>query len=304
MTFGQPWLLLMLLVPLWLGAWIWRRRTGAVVVPFDRSVARRSRALRIAVDLAETMPALLLATAIVVLANPQRFSEPRTRRAMTNIEFCVDISGSMTSSFGDGTRYDAAMKAIDGFLDKRKGDAFGLTFFGNNVMHWVPLTSDVSAIRCAPPFMRPEIAPPWFGGTMIGKALMACREVLREREEGDRMLILVSDGESGDFGNGYEMEVADALRRDSIVVYCIHAAEYETPAEVVNLAGATGGAAFQADDPGSLSEVFARIDSMQQTKIEKIAAETLDDFAPWCWLGLSLAAASLLCGLGLRYSPW
>ena len=304
MTFGQPWLLLLLLVPLWLGAWIWRRRTGAVVVPFDRSVARRSRALRIAVDLAETMPALLLATAIVVLANPQRFSEPRTRRAMTNIEFCVDISGSMTSSFGDGTRYDAAMKAIDGFLDKRKGDAFGLTFFGNNVMHWVPLTSDVSAIRCAPPFMRPEIAPPWFGGTMIGKALMACREVLREREEGDRMLILVSDGESGDFGNGYEMEVADALRRDSIVVYCIHAAEYETPAEVVNLACATGGAAFQADDQGSLSEVFARIDSMQQTKIEKIAAETLDDVAPWCWLGLSLAAASLLCGLGLRYSPW
>ena len=31
------------------------------------------------------------------------------------------------------------MKAIDDFLDFRKGDAFGLTFFGNNVLHWVPL---------------------------------------------------------------------------------------------------------------------------------------------------------------------
>ena len=51
------------------------------------------------------------------------------------------------------------MKAIDEFLKIRKGDAFGLTFFGNNVLHWVPLTSDPSAIRCAPPFMKPENVP-------------------------------------------------------------------------------------------------------------------------------------------------
>ena len=304
MTFGNPFVLLLLVVPIWLCAWIWRRRSGAVVAPFDQSRARGSRGLRIAVDFAESLPSLLLAIAIVLLANPQRFSEPRTRREMTNIEFCVDISGSMTSQFGEGTRYDGAMKAIDGFLDKRKGDAFGLTFFGNNVMHWVPLTNDVTAIRCSPPFMRPEVVPPWFGGTMIGKALMACRDVLRQREQGDRMLVLVSDGESGDFGNGYETEVADALRRDNITLYCIHTAEFQTPDDIVNIAAATGGAAFQADDPAALEEVFARIDAMQVTKIEKIAAETLDDFVMWSWIGMSLSALALLCGLGLRYTPW
>jgi Ca-activated chloride channel family protein len=303
-TFGNPFVLLLLVVPIWLFAWIWRRRSGAVTAPFDRSRARGSRGLRIAVDFAESLPSLLLAIAIVLLANPQRFSEPRTRREMTNIEFCVDISGSMTAEFGEGTRYDGAMKAIDGFLDKRKGDAFGLTFFGNNVMHWVPLTNDVTAIRCSPPFMRPEVVPPWFGGTMIGKALMACRDVLRQREQGDRMLVLVSDGESGDFGNGYETEVAEALRRDNITLYCIHTAEYQTPDDIVNIAAATGGAAFQADDPAALEEVFQRIDAMQVTKIEKIAAETLDDFAMWSWIGMSLSALALLCGLGLRYTPW
>ena len=52
----------------------------------------------------------------------------------------------MTTPLGDGTRYDASMKAIDEFLKIRQGDAFGLTFFGNNVLHWVPLTSDPSAV--------------------------------------------------------------------------------------------------------------------------------------------------------------
>jgi len=303
-TFAHPWLLLLLLAPLWLLAWTWRRRTGAVVAPFDGSRARGSRWLGVVVDTAESLPVLLLAAAIVLLAGPQKLSEPKTRRVLTNIEFCVDISGSMTAKFGDGSRYDGAMKAIEGFLDKRKGDAFGLTFFGNNVLHWVPLTSDTSAVRCAPPFMRPENVPPWFGGTEIGKALMACREVLRQRDEGDRMLILVSDGDSSDLYGGNDMEIADTLRKDGIVVYCIHVAEYETPDPVVNIAAVTGGAAFQADDPAALSTVFARIDGMQQTKLEKVSAETLDDFEPWCLLGLSLLALASMTAFGLRYTPW
>jgi len=304
MTFAHPWVLLLLLAPLLLLAWTWRRRTGAVVAPFDGSRARGSRWLGVVVDAAETLPVLLLAAAIVMLAGPQRLSEPQTRRVLTNIEFCVDISGSMTSKFGDGTRYDGAMKAIEGFLDKRKGDAFGLTFFGNNVLHWVPLTSDTSAIRCAPPFMRPGHVPPWFGGTMIGKAMLACRDVLRQREEGDRMLILVSDGDSADLGGGNDMEIGETLRKDGIVVYCIHCAEYETPDPVVNIAAVTGGAAFQADDPDALGTVFARIDGMQQTKLEKVSAETLDDFEPWCLIGLSLLALASMTAFGLRYTPW
>ena len=40
-------------------------------------------------------------------------------------------------------------------LDGRVGDSFGLTFFGNAPLHWVPLTTDTSAFRCAATFMRP-----------------------------------------------------------------------------------------------------------------------------------------------------
>ena len=119
---------------------------------------------------------------VLILAGPQKWDEPRSKRVLTNIEFCVDVSGSMTASFGEGTRYDASMRAINDFLDYRTGDAFGLTFFGNSVLHWVPLTTDVSAFRCAPPFMKPGRLPSWFGGTEIGKALLACRRILIERD--------------------------------------------------------------------------------------------------------------------------
>src|SRR5262249_37083343 len=146
----------------------------------------------------ESAPALLQVVAILLIAGPQRYGEPQTKRALTNIELCVDISYSMTTPFGDGSRYDTAMKAVDEFCTYRKGDAFGLTFFGNSVMHWCPLTADVSAIRCATPFMRPENVPPWFNGTEIGRALRACKQVLAPRQEGDRMIILVTDGESDD----------------------------------------------------------------------------------------------------------
>ena len=164
------------------------------------------------VNTAQSLPVLLLSVVIAILCGPQQLSEPKVKRRLTNIEFCVDISGSMTAKFGDGSRYDAAMEAINQFVDYRTGDAFGMTFFGNSFLHWVPLTTDISAIKCSTPFMRPENAPRGFGGTEIGKALLACRRLLMEREKGDRMIVLVSDGWSADLYGNRSVEIASQLR--------------------------------------------------------------------------------------------
>lgn len=303
-TFAYPWVLVALVVPVALVVWVWRREDRRVALPVDHGRARRGRGWKVLLNLAEMLPALVLAVVIAILAGPQKLSAPKTRRALTNIEFCVDISGSMTAPFGDGSRYDASMAAIDRFLGAREGDAFGLTFFGNSVMHWVPLTTDTSAIRCAPPFMRPERAPPWFGGTEIGKALLACMEELEAREEGDRLIVLVSDGWSADLYGGKDEEVARKLKAANISVYAIHTAESELPSEIVNITGLTGGEAFAAADDAALEAIFARIDSMNRARMEKTAAETIDDFAPLCMAGLSLLGLTGLSLLGLRYTPW
>jgi Ca-activated chloride channel family protein len=302
--FTYFWVLFFLVVPVLLLVWVWLRDDRRVVLPLDHGRPGRGWEWRFLIGLAESLPALLLAVVIVLLAGPLRLSEPKTKRALTNIELLVDVSGSMTTPFGGGSRYDGSMKAIDDFLSIRKDDAFGLTFFGNNVLHWTPLTSDAMAIRCAPPFMRPENAPYWLGGTEIGKALRACRKVLAEREQGDRMIILITDGESADLWNGEDLAVAKELRADNIVVYEIHVSDERIPDEIVNITHLTGGECFAPDDPEAIKEVFRRIDQMQQTKLEKTVAESLDFFTPFCLAGLAVLGLGTLSLLGLRYTPW
>jgi Ca-activated chloride channel family protein len=303
-SFRHQELLLLLVVPAALCLWAWMRRGRALVLPFDHSGARTSRWVAVPVGLAEALPALLLSLVIAILAGPQAWDEPRSKRVLTNIQFCVDVSGSMIARFGDGSRYDGAMDAINGFLDFREGDAFGLTFFGNNVLHWVPLTTDVSAFRCAPPFMRPELLPNWFGGTEIGKALRACRKVLLEREEGDRMIVLVTDGYSSDLSGGADEELARELLADGITVYTVHIAEGAIPDQVVRIAATTGGEAFKPEDVEGLPRIFARIDEMQRSRMEKSQAEAADHYAPWALAGLGALGLLLLASFKLRYTPW
>jgi Ca-activated chloride channel family protein len=304
-SFATPALLLLLVLPLLLlrRAFV---RPASIVLPLDLASDERrpGPGWRRALEVADALPALGLAVAVVLLAGPQRTGEPASRRQLVNIEFCVDVSGSMTSRFGGGTRYDAAMTAINGFLGKRPGDAFGLTIFGNQVLHWIPLTSDVSAFRCAPPFLNPEVLPWWFGGTEIGKALRACRKVLAAREAGDRMIILVTDGYSADLDGGGDAEVANALKEDGVVVFTIHVADGAPPAELGTIATITGGEVFAADDPATLETVFKRIDAMTPAKLERRAPETFDHFEPWCIAGLVLLGLSLVSGFGLRAVPW
>ena len=304
LPFARPLLLVLLAVPVWLVIQSWRRRAGQLVLPFDHGAQRSSRFLGGMVQVAELLPPAILAVVILLLAGPQQLADPKSRKELTNIEFCVDISGSMASPLGSGTRYDSAMEAINQFVDYREGDAFGLTFFGNSYLHWTPLTSDVSAIKCATPFMGPRRRIRGFGGTEIGKAVLACRKLLMEREEGDRMIVLVSDGNSSDLGGGRSAQIASELKAENVVVHSIHIAESKVPDEIVNLCGLTGGEVFGVNDPQALEQVFHHIDQMHQTKVVQLAPDTIDDFAPYCMAGLSLLAATVMCLFGIRFTPW
>lgn len=303
-VFRHPSWLALLVIPAALLIWTWKRTGRGVVLPVDDTAIAHQRYAHFFLRMAESLPALLLAVVILILAGPQRWDVPRSKRALTNIEFCVDVSGSMTAGFGTGDRYTGAMAAINAFVDARKGDAFGLTFFGNNVLHWVPLTTDASAVKCAPPFMHPRQLPYWFGGTEIGKALRACRKVLIEREEGDRMIVLVTDGYSSDLSGGADEEIARELLRDNITCYAINISESQAPDEIERITAMTGGEAFNPNDPEGLEHVFAAIDKMQKTRMEKTTAEATDDFVPWALAGLGLLLLLCLAAFGLRYSPW
>lgn len=305
MTFAFWPILIALFIPLAIGIWVWRRRGRRVVLPQDYGRQRRGGFWAFCINSMQTLPAILLAVAVLLLAGPRHLTVPQEKRVMTNIEFCLDLSGSMMAPFGEATRYDAAIAAISRFVDFREGDAFGLTLFGNQAAGWIPLTQDPSAFKCAAPFIRPEqMMRSLGGGTMIGLALRQCAKHLVERQEGDRMILLVSDGVSFDLQNGEDEVLARELRGDGIVVYGVHIGEGSMPAEVASVCTITGGSSFSAGDEAALQRVFERIDQMRAVRMERTLADVHDWFWPFCVVGLGALGLFVLSSFGLRYTPW
>lgn len=304
MIFARPFLLLLLILPVLLVWWEWKRRGRPLVLPFDHSQALSRNWLERMVKCTNLLAPLLLAVVICVLAGPQRTTTPEDERVLTNIEFVFDVSGSMMAPFGDGTRADKAFEAIVDFTSFRKGDAFGLTIFGTEYVHWVPLTKDLTALRLAAPFLRPEKMPPHMSGTRIGHALQAVQRKFQQLEEGDRMVVLISDGQSFDLRGGVAQKIGEELQENNITVFYIHTAEGQPQEETFTLASLTGGEAFAAGDPAALREVFQRIDAMKPAKLKPSAPDLADWFWPFAVAGLGLVTMQIVGAFRFRFTPW
>lgn len=300
MTFTYPWVLLFLCVPVLL-LWVVLGKRVGLVMPFDHRKHTRRRWLAWLLGGFELVPLGVVGVVVVMLAGPKMMQQPKAERSLTNIQLCLDVSGSMM-----GQRYELASKAIRDFTKEREGDAFGLTLFGSEQIRWVPLTKDLAAIRNALPFANPEQQPVHMGGTAIAAALRFCKDnMLAEAALGDRLIVMVSDGDSSDLDNGESEKVASELREAGITLYHIHVAEGEDiPSEVVDMARQTGGDAMAATDPISIKEVFRHIDKMKPATFRPVGALPLDAFVPFGIAALALLGLHGLGLLGLRYTPW
>ncbi len=308
MSFHHPLVLWLLAIPVIWGFWQWVRRGHPVVLPFDHGRQNEGRLIRFSTNLAGSLPAVLLVIAVLMLAGPRRHAPPEDERILNNIILCVDVSGSMSMAFGSkGTRFEAAVEAAREFCSFRKGDAFGLTIFGTETIHWVPPTKELSAIVNATQYIRPENMPPWMGGTLIGNALRSCRAELARTKEGDRAVILISDGESADFSNGGDRAVAEELAASGVRVYGIMVGGAEGgmgSGGMETVAAGTGGKSFNADDRAALEGIFREIDGMQKAHFKQVTADWVDNYRPLSIAGLVATSLFGLSMLGLRYTPW
>ena len=195
---------------------------------------------------------IVIAVGVMILAEPRRELTGESEQEMRNIQILLDVSGSMTSPYGKQTRYDAAMAAVGQFTTFRKGDAFGLSVFGGEVINWVPLTKDLSALRLAAPFLRPDKLPTYMSDTFIGKGLLKVKNLLEEHP-GPRMIILLTDGQSSDLGPRQTTAVAKALSAANIKVYSIFIGDNESTVDIATIARPDGGRVLSsADDPATL----------------------------------------------------
>ena len=322
MIFQYPKLLSLLALPVILAFWEWTRRGQPIAMPFDHGRQRRGLVLRFFVLIANCLPAALLAMAILFLAHPMTFMPPEVERKLNNVQFLLDTSGSMAEPHGSQAagrhrRFDSAMDAIGEFINYRRDDAFGLTIFSRHFIHWVPLTLDTQSILLSKRFIQPDnprIDPPEMGRhglpdalwgiTYVGKALHGGAELLAQRPTGDRMMILMTDGESSDILPPFDSAIIAHLQSEKITVFAILLSNEVMQPQLLEIARATGGEAFTALTGDALAAVFKRIDEMKKVVVLEKRPRVVDFYDPFFIPALSVLAACVLVLFGLRFTPW
>jgi Ca-activated chloride channel family protein len=287
--FEWPWAFALLPLPL-LAWWLLPprlSRQASIQVPFFDRVAEatgqtprpgavilRRRAVQMGVAVVVW---LLLVTA---LARPQRVGDPITHDVSArDLVLAVDISGSMDQQdfrTPDGTtirRLDGVKRVLGDFIARRKGDRVALILFGSKAYLQVPFTQDLATAR-----MLLDQTEVGMAGeqTVIGDSIGLAIKTFENSKAKQKLVILFTDG--NDTASRMPPEhAADIARQNGITVYTVGfgdpAATGENRVDLQSLqqiASATDGRFFRAEDGAQLAAVYAEIDRLAPVQIDSL----------------------------------
>ncbi len=328
----HPYLLLLLPLPLlvwWLLPAAPRGRGAALRVPFSERFdalsgprAGVARGARLVIGL----QALAWSLLVLAAARPVWIGEARPIATQgRDLMLALDLSGSMeTPDFevqGRAVeRLSVVREVAKHFVDQREGDRLGLVLFGSRAYLQAPITLDRTTLV----EMLDEAELGLAGEeTAVGDAIGLAVKHLRERPAEERVLILLSDGESN-AGVLEPLDAADIAAAEGVRIYTIGvgsgAQRVRTPfgtrlvagdgsldeATLKEVAQRTGGLYFRARDTAGLIDAHERIDRLETTEGEAQSVRPTRELfylplAAAVWLaGGLLAAAALRETLDLR----
>ena len=274
-----PWLFVALPLPLLVARW-WptaQRPVGnrlrlpfyaALDAQLDHQGERGSR-VRLA------LAALAWLLLVLACVRPQFVGEPIALPVEgRELMLAVDISGSMRAEdMRLGNRVTDRLTAVkvvgSDFIKRREGDRIGLILFGRQAYLQTPLSYDRATVTT----LLGEAAVGLAGKeTAIGDAIGLAVKRLRERPEGDRVLILMTDG-SNTAGSIDPVKATQLATDSGVRIYTIGVggarrglfgggAELDEPA-LKAIAKATGGRYFRARDVQSLAAIYALLDQLE-----------------------------------------
>jgi Ca-activated chloride channel homolog len=285
MSFGEPLVLLALLVLPLLGAWYAaeQRRRRAAAAAFaapvlQPSVAPRRPGWRRHAGMAAV--ALALAILIVAAAKPQRTVAVPVERA--SIALAIDVSGSMTAVDVQPNRLVAAKRAARRFLDEVPDEVnVGLLAFNGTPRVLQSPTRDRDAVQAGIDGMRSS------GGTATGEAIAAAVRTLRARDRRAPVaVVLLSDGASTSGRDPVTAAIAARRQRVPVSTVALGTAQGTItvprrgggtvtrrvppdPASLAEIARASGGRTYTADTAPRLKEIYERLGSQLGRKNEK-----------------------------------
>ena len=240
---------------------------------------------------------------VLSCARPQMVGEPmRLKQEARDIMLVLDISTSMLeddfSLYNRRiTRLDAVKNVVSEFVDKRSNDRIGLILFGTRAYLQSPLTFDKASVVN---ILQNADAGMAGNSTSIGDALgLALKNIKEEKDKSNKVIILLSDGESND---GY-LSMAEAItlaEKEGIKIYTIGVGSDVSfigsifgiknneldETSLKELAQRTKGNYFRATDLTSLEKIYEKIDTLEPKNNEgNIVQEKIDLF----YLPLALA---------------
>lgn len=313
--FAWPWAWLALPLPWLMRLWPLRaERTPALRVPYELSRFQAAMAARRLPALGPLLLWLGWLCLCAAAARPQQLGEPiEPPRQARQMMLAVDLSGSMSEpdmQLGGRVveRLTAAKAVLADFLDRREGDRIGLLVFGQRAYALTPLTSDRASVREQ---LRDSVVGLAGRETALGDAIALSVKRLREQPEGQRVLILLTDGVNT-AGVLEPLKAAELAKAEGVRVHTIAFGGSggismfgmtlptgEDPIDeqtLATIAEQTGGRFFRARDTGELAGIYAELDRLEPVTATGPVVRPKIEHYPW---PLALA---LLCGvLGLAW---
>ena len=280
---------LLVIIPL-LGIYFWKykrnRRPRMRISSTEAFRHYRPTIKQRLINLPIVLRVLVCALLVVALARPQSSSSAsNVKTEGISIVIALDISSSMLAEDFRPNRIDAAKKVALDFIEGRPNDLIGMVIFSGQSFTQCPITSDHSVLKN---LMRDIKTGMLKDGTAIGEGLATAISRVKDAPTKSKVVVLITDGVNN-AGSIPPMTAGEIARTFGIRVYSVGVgtngmAPYPQPtlfgtqyvnvpvnideSLLTNIASATDGRYFRAQNNRRLEAIFNEIDRLEKSKIE------------------------------------
>ena len=162
---------------------------------------------------------ITVATLLIVISllGPQIFRGYReVKREGLDIYILLDTSKSMLAEDVKPNRLELSKSIVERLLEALEGDRVGFIPFSSDAYIQMPLTDDYELARMFLKVVDTDLIAG--GGTKIGAAINLATASFTRSAEGDRVILIISDGEEQESGS---LEKVMAVKDEDIKIFTI-----------------------------------------------------------------------------------
>jgi Ca-activated chloride channel homolog len=196
-------LLLLLVIPAlialwWVSKWIIRKKIEKlgdknVVVSIFPSLAMNYRVIKY------FLLVICILILIVGIANPQTGSQSVSTQAVGfEVNFVVDVSNSMLAEDIKPNRMHAIKRSLFSLSKQLREQRLGITVFAGEAFNQIPPTADQNIVDAVITSLSPTMVPTQ--GSDLNAALQLASQNFDQKDDLNKFLILITDGESHEEG--------------------------------------------------------------------------------------------------------